>query len=40
MESPITFTLDGAEMARDLIDESFQYSINRYRQSIKENNPK
>jgi hypothetical protein len=36
----ITFTLDGAEMARDLIDESFQYSINRYEQSIKENDPK
>jgi len=36
----ITFTLDGAEMARDLIDESFQYAINRYDQSIKENDLK
>lgn len=37
MGSSITFTLDGAEMARDLIDESFQYAVNRYEQSIKEN---
>lgn len=36
----ITFTLDGAEMARNLIDESFQYAINRYEQSIKKNDSK
>lgn len=36
----ITFTLDGAEMARDLINESFQYAVNRYEQSIKENDSK
>jgi hypothetical protein len=40
MESPITFTLDGAEMARDLIDESFQYAVNRWELSVKENNRK
>jgi hypothetical protein len=36
----ISFTLDGAEMARDLIDESFQYAVNRWEESIKENDPK
>ena len=36
----ITFTLDGAEMARNLIDESFQYAVKRWEQSIKENNLK
>lgn len=40
MGSRITFTLDGAEMARNLIDESFQYAIRRYEQSIKENDAK
>lgn len=40
MEPQISFTLDGAEMARDLIDESFQYAVNRWEQSIKENDPK
>lgn len=39
MKPPI-FTLDGAEMARDRIDKSFQYTVNKYEQSIKENDSK
>jgi hypothetical protein len=40
MKSPITFTLEGAEIARDLIDESFQFAVNRWKQSVNENNRK
>lgn len=40
MGSHITLTLDGAELARDLIDEAFQYAVNRLELCIKENEPR
>jgi hypothetical protein len=40
MDERITFTLDGAEMAKAIVDESFQHAVSRWEQSMKGSNPK
>ena len=32
--------LDAAEMAKQMIDESFQFAVRRWKQSVEEDNPK
>lgn len=38
MKPEIKFTLDAAKMARQIIDESFQFAVRRWKQSVEENN--
>lgn len=38
MKPEIIFTLDGAVIARKIIDESFQFAMKRWEQNVEENN--